>query len=274
MENYLVRVLAKEQGIRGFACLTTSVAEEAARRHSASPAGKAVLGYGLTGAALLGALLKVQQHVALKVQGDGPIGKMVVESDAYGHLRGYIAQPELAVAPPIGASDVATAIGQQGRLTVVKDLRVKDLYESVVPLQTGRLDADLTYYLIKSEQVPSFVEIDAPVDARGELRAAGGILLQLLPGGDLALLANLAERLDDLPPFGEVLAGGETPQTILAAVFGEHEYDVLEVQPLDFRCTCSRARSRQALTLIGRDEIEMLRDEGHQPQCSRERPRR
>ncbi len=262
MDNYLVRVFAKEQGIRGFACLTTGVVNEAALRHKASPAGRAVLGYGLTGAALLGALLKVQQHVALKVQGDGPLGKMVFESDSYGHLRGYIAQPELAAAPPIGAGDVASMIGQQGTLTIVKDLRVKDLYKSVVPLQTGRLDADLTYYLMMSEQVPSFVEIDAPVDVRGVLRAAGGILLQLLPGGDLALLAQLAERLDDLPPIGEVLAGGESPQDILSSVFGEHEYEVLEVQPLDFRCTCSRARSRQALALAGRAEVAVLLTEG------------
>ena len=261
-DSYLVRTLAKEHGIRGIACLTTGVVQEVAARLDASPAACAALGYGLTGAALLGALLKVQQHIAVKIQGDGPLGKMVVESDSYGHLRGYIAQSSIVMAPPINANDVAAVIGQHGRLTVVKDLKVKDLYESVVPLQTGRPDTDLTYYLMMSEQTPSVVEIGAPVDAKGTLRAAGGVLLQLLPGGDLAMLQQMAERLDDLPPIGEMLANGESPQAVLAELFGDQHYEVLETHKLQFRCTCSRERSRQALKLIGRHEIENLLVEG------------
>lgn len=262
MDSYIVRALAREGGIRGLACLTTGVVAEAARRHQASPGAKAALGYGLTGAALLGALLKVQQQVAIKVEGSGPLGKMVVESDNYGHIRGYIAQPAIEAPLPVGPNDVAAIVGHLGRLTVVKDLRMKDLYESVVPLQTGRLDTDLTYYLIKSEQVPSLVEIGAIVDERGELRAAGGILLQLLPDGDLALLSEMAERLDDLPPVGELLAARETPDSILRMLFGGQEYEILETQPLAFRCSCSRERSRQALKLIGRNEVAELMDEG------------
>ncbi len=261
-DSYLVRALAKEQGIRAIACLTTSAVEAAAARLDASPAACAALGYGLTAAALLGALLKVQQHIAVKFEGDGPLGKMVVESDSYGHLRGYVAQPSIALPPPINANDVAAMIGQHGQLTVVKDLKVKDLYESVVPLQTGRPDTDLTYYLMMSEQVPSIVEIGAPVDAKGTLRAAGGLLLQLLPDGDLALLQQMAERLDDLPPVGEMLADGESPQAMLARLFGNQPYEVLETHNIEYRCACSRARSRQALKLVGRQEIEHLLAEG------------
>lgn len=261
-DSYLVRALAKEHGIRGIACVTTSVVNEVAIRLDASPAACAALGYGLTGAALLGALLKVRQHVAMNIQGDGPLGKMIVESDSHGHLRGYVAQPAITLAPPINANEVAVVIGQHGRLTVVKDLKVKDLYESVVPLQTGRPDTDLTYYLMMSEQTPSVVEIGAPIDAQGILRAAGGLLLQLLPGGDLAMLQRMAEQLDDLPPVGEMLADGESPQAVLAELFGDQQYEVLETQKLQFRCTCSRERSRHALKLIGRHELETLLAEG------------
>lgn len=261
MENYMVRALAKACGVRGLACLTTGVVQEAARRHHASPAGKTVLGYGLTGAALLGAMLKVQQQVAIKVEGSRALRKLVAESDSYGHLRGYFILREDAgqLADP---SDIAAIVGQQGRLTVVKDLQLKELYESVVPLQTGRLDADLTYYLMMSEQIPSFVEIGVELDAQGNVRAAGGVLLQLLPDGDLTALARMAEQLDDLPPIGALLAGGETPQAILATLFGNEPYEVLEIGALDFRCTCSRERSRHALTLIGREELAALLAEG------------
>lgn len=262
MKDYMVRALARESGIRALACLTTSVVQEVGRRLQASPAGVAALGYGLTGVALFGPLLKVQQRVAIKVEGNGPLGKMVVESDSYGHLRGYVAQPAVAMTPPISPIEVAAIVGQQGRIVVVKDLGVKDLYESVVPLQTGRLDTDLTYYLMMSEQVPSIVEIGAPVDAQGMLRSAGGLLLQLLPDGDLTQLTQMAERLDDLPPLGEMLANGERPETLLAALFAGQPYEILETHSLQFRCSCSWARSRQAIQLLGRSDIEELLAEG------------
>lgn len=262
MENYIVRIWSPETGVRGLACVTTGIVAEAARRHQVLGAGVAALGYGITAAALLGALLKVQQHVALKVEGNGPLRRMVVESDSNGHLRGYITAADPAALLAADPNDVATVIGQDGRLTVVKDLRVKELYKSVVPLQTGRLDADLTYYLMMSEQVPSFVEIGAPIGAQGRLRAAGGVLLQLLPDGDLRALAQMAERLDDLPPVGELLANGETPRDLLTTLFRDQEYELLETQPLAFRCTCSRQRSRQALKLLGRDEVAVLLAEG------------
>jgi molecular chaperone Hsp33 len=216
----------------------------------------------LTAAALLGALLKVQQQIALKVEGDGPLGKMVVESDSYGHVRGYLEEPALLLPLPIGPNELAAAIGRQGRLTVAKDLRVKDLFRSIVPLQTGHLDTDLTYYLMMSEQVPSVVEIGAPVDGTGQLVAAGGLLLQLLPGGDLALLQTMAEELDDLPPLGEMLARGTTPEQLLACLFGGQRYEVLETGQLMFRCTCSRERSRQALRLLEPSDLCELMAEG------------
>lgn len=262
MENYMVRALAKSCGVWGLACLTTGVVTEAAQRHHASPAGKTVLGYGLTAAALLGAMLKVRQQVALKVEGDGALRKLVAESDSYGHLRGYFSLREEMAANLADSGDVAAIVGQHGRLTVVKDLQLKELYESVVPLQTGRLDTDLTYYLMMSEQIPSFVEIGVQLTAQGGVCAAGGVLLQLLPDGDLTALTRMAERLDDLPPIGALLANGESPQAILATLFGDEAYEVLETGALDFRCTCSRERSRHALTLIGREELAILQGEG------------
>ena len=262
MENYMVRALAKSCGVWGLACLTTGVVTEAARRHHAAPAGKTALGYGLTGAALLGAMLKVRQQVALKVEGDGALRKLVAESDSYGHLRGYFSLREEMATHLADFGDMAAIVGQHGRLTVVKDLQLKELYESVVPLQTGRLDTDLTYYLMMSEQIPSFVEIGVQLTAQGDVRAAGGVLLQLLPDGDLTALTRMAERLDDLPPIGALLANGDTPQDILATIFGDEAYEVLETGALDFRCTCSRERSRHALTLIGREELAILLDEG------------
>lgn len=262
MDNYVVRVIARKVGIRGLACNVSEIVQSTARRHQASAASAAVLGYGLTGAALLGSLLKVRQQIAIKIEGGHSLSKLVAESDSYGHIRAYMTPTDIPGPPPIGPAEVAAAIGQEGLLTVVKDLGVKDLYKSIVPLQTGRLDADLTYYLMKSEQVPSFIEIGVPVNQSSLVRAAGGLLLQTMPDGDVSVLSDLADRLDDLPPLGEMLAAGETPEHVLDLIFGGQTYEVLETFPLKFRCSCSRERSERAIRLIGAEEVATLVAEG------------
>jgi molecular chaperone Hsp33 len=261
-QNYsdtIVRVLAKEAGVRGLACLTTGVVAEAQRRHQAGPAATVALGYGLTAAALMGALLKVQQRVALKIEANGPLQKLVAEADSHGRVRGYVAVPDVVAPDP---TDTPRTLGNLGLLTVVKDLRLKELYEGVVPLQTGRLDSDLIYYLHHSEQVPALVEIGVKLNAAGEPVAAGGLLLDALPGQELATLRNLAERLDDMAQLAEVFAAGETPATVLAQLFGPVPYEVLEERPLRFECGCSWERSEQALIILGRAEIKNLMSEG------------
>ena len=260
--DHLVRALAREAGVLAMVGRADGVTLEAARRHQASPVATAALGNGLTAAALLGSLLKVQQRVAIKVEGNGPLQKMIVESDSYGRLRGYVANPEWSVPPPIGAEEVAGALGRVGLLTVVKDVGLKNLYEGVVPLQTGELDKDLMYYLMQSEQVLSLLELGAEIDGSGRLAAAGGFFLQAMPGQDTAVLEKLVERTEDLPPIGGMFADGAAPADILADIFGDVPYEVLETRPLSFHCSCSRERSLQALRLLDRDDLLTLIAEG------------
>jgi molecular chaperone Hsp33 len=260
--DHIVRVLAKEAGVLAMACTARSVVQEAARRHEALPVATAALGHGLSAAALMGSLLKVQQSVAIKVEGSGPLKKMVVESDSYGRLRGYVGNAQWNAVSPIGAAQVAGALGRSGLLTVVKDLGVKNLYESVVPLQTGELDKDLMYYLMQSEQILSLLELGAEVDAGGNLVAAGGFLLQAVPGHDTVTLEQLVERTEDLPPIERMLAEGDTPTVVMAEIFGDVTYEILDTRPISFHCTCSRERSLQALGLLDREDLLTLIAEG------------
>jgi molecular chaperone Hsp33 len=261
-DDHIVRVLAREAGVLAMACRTDGIVLEAARRHHASPVATAALGNGLAAAALMGSLLKVQQRTAIKVEGNGPLQKMIVESDSYGRLRGYVANPEWGVPPPIGADEVAGALGRVGLLTVVKDTGIKNLYEGVVPLQTGELDKDLMYYLMQSEQVLSLLELGAEIDAGGRLTAAGGFFLQAMPGQDTAVLEQLVERTEDLPPIAGMLAAGVTPAAVLADIFGATPYELLETRSLSFHCSCSRERSLQALRLLDHDDLLTLIAEG------------
>ncbi len=261
MSDIMVRVLAKEAGVRGLACVTTELVQKVAQRHAAYPVAAAALGYGLTAGVLLGGLLKVQERVALKVEGNGRLRKLVIEADAYGHVRGYVAVPDVPSPPVVDRAAVAEAIGDQGEFTVVKDLRLKDLYRSVVALTSGELDRELTHYLNTSEQISSLAQIGIQM-TDGRPTAVGGLLLQVMPGHVPAALAQLADRLAAQPTLEALLAEGFGPDAILAQAFGDIAYDVLETQPLMFRCSCSRERSRQALEMMSYDDVLALLLEG------------
>lgn len=258
MQDYLIRVIAKEAGVRGLACVTTHLANEAARRHEAAPTAAAALARGLTGGALMGATLKIGQRIAIKLEGDGPLEKMLVESDAYGRIRGYVGNPQLDLPPVNGGQNVSGAVGDIGFLTVVRDLKLKEPVESVVPLQTGTVDADLTFFLNQSEQVLSAVEIGALMDEAGQLTAVAGFLFQALPPYEEKTIQDMIARMTDLPPIEKLLQEGDQPEDLLALIFTGMAYEVLEKRPLLYHCNCSQERSEQALINLGRAGLEEL----------------
>jgi molecular chaperone Hsp33 len=262
MNDTLLRVLSKEAGLRGLACVTTELAREAARRHQATPVAAAALGYSLTATALLGGLLKVQQRVALKIEADGPLRKLVAETDANGRVRGYVAAPDTPWPLPIDAGAVADALGRQGLLTVVKDLGLRGLYQGAVAIQNGDVGASLAHYFEKSEQVATVAQLDVTVNDDGALAAAGGLLFQALPGANAASLQQVASNLANLPPLASYLASGHTIEQVMALALTGIDYTVLEQAPLAFSCSCSRARSRQALKVLSEDDLLALIVEG------------
>lgn len=257
--DYIIRTIAKDAGVRAMACISTELSAEGARRHATQPTATVALGRALTGAALLGALLKVRHRLALKFEGSGPIQKMIVEADAYGKVRGYIANP--AVDSGTGLYDLQKAMGE-GILTVVKDVKMKDLMESVVPLVTSLIDEDLEFYLNQSEQIASAVQVGVVLEPEGGIAVAGGVLIQNLGDQKGETIHLLAERLQEMPPVAELLHSGQTPETILAQLFGDIPYEVLEKRPLVFKCECSRERSEGALRSLGREEVQQLFEEG------------
>lgn len=263
MSDSVLRVLAKDAGVRVLAASTTELAREASERHAAYPIAAAALAYGMTAGALLGALLKVQERVALKIDGDGRLGKMIVEADAYGRVRGYIAVPDAVSGDSLSRAAVGEALGAAGVLTVVKDLRVKDLYRSVTSLSTGEVDKEVEAYLTQSEQIPSRIEIGVVMDAEnGSIRAAGGLLIQALPGHGHEALEHLAARLAELPPLEALLAQGETPEQIVDRIMQGDTYITLDKTDLAFSCSCSKERSAKAIRMLDPEDQLALIAEG------------
>lgn len=262
MNDYLLKTISRERGVRGLACVTTNLVREAAQRHQTNEAASVTLAYGLTGGALLGALLKVQQRIALKWQGDGPLQKMLVEANSYGRVRGYPTVSDPALPPHADKHTLAAPLGKVGLLTVVKDLRLPELAESVVPIAGNSVADELNYYLNQSEQIPSHVALGVTTDADGAIVAAGGVLVQALPPYDPEVVALFIDRMQELPPVSAMLDSGHTPNDILAQLFSGVAYETLEERPLSFHCDCSWDRSAQALITLGRQEIEELIAEG------------
>lgn len=264
--DYLVRVISNEVGIRGMACITTDLVHEAGFRHGTAPTATVALGRALISVSLLGAFLKVRQRMALKFSGNGPLGKIVVESNSSGGVRGYVGNP--LADPPKGLAqfDITAALGS-GTLTVVKDLLRQDLSQGVVSLVESDINSDLALYLSQSEQTPSVIETDVILDEQGAVSVAGGLLLQALPIDDPALpqakfIKEAVELLEDMPPINVQLKEGYGPGQILSIFFGNASYEVLEERPLSFVCACSRKRAEKALISLGLHELASLVEDG------------
>ncbi len=258
MADYLVRSMTTDGSIRGLAAVTTGLVEEASRRHGAYPTAAAALGRALTGGALLGALLKTGQRVALKFAGDGPLKKIVVEAESNGTLRGYVAEPQIDLPLKNGKLDVAGALGRTGLLTVSKDLRLKEPYRGIVQLVSGEIAEDLAFYLAESEQVPSALALGVYLETDGRVGAAGGFLIQTLPPIQEEVLDNLIARIQQLPPVTDLLRAGSTPESLLADIFTGIPYTTLEKFALTLQCSCSRERVEKALMTLGREELAKL----------------
>ena len=263
MSDYLLRVIAKDAGVRALATITTDLVNEAARRHETSHVATAALAEALTNGTLLGALLKIRQRVAIKYEGNGPLQKIIVESDAYGRVRGYVLRNNIDMPLLNGKPDVLRAMGTQGVLTVVKDLKLKELAEGVVMRNEDGLSDDVERYLNQSEQTPAVIEFGLQQADTGEATVAGGLLIQSLPPHNDIVLDVFRYRLQDLPSMSEMLAAGETPESILAKVFAGVEYEVLENRSVRFQCDCSRERTEKAILSIGATELrDLIETEG------------
>ncbi len=260
MEDYIIRAISKEANVRALLCSTTHLANDICDKHETAATATAALTQALTGGALLGAMLKVGHRLAMRIEGNGVLGKLIVESDSYGVLRGYVGDPTVNL--PVfsnGRQNVASAIGV-GLLTVAKDVKLKALHTSSIALPTSEIDQDITQFLLQSEQIPSDVRIGATVGDDGRVVHAGGILLQSMPPHNAPAFVALVKEAGDLPLMDEMLANGRSPEQVLSRWFGDVEFEVLEKRPLHFRCSCNRERTAQALISLGKDGLQELLD--------------
>lgn len=258
MADHLVRILTADGYLRACACSIAELVEQARRRQHTDPTASVALGRLAGAAALLGSLLKGEQRLALMIEGNGPLQKLHAETDAAGHLRAMVKVPRTGLPPRDGRYDVAGAVGRAGFLTVVKDLGLKEPYRGMVQLVGSEIAEDLAYYLTTSEQIPSSVGLGVCLGPEAEVLAAGGFLVQAMPGCPDELVVMLEERLRSLPPVTELLRAGSGPRGILKQIFADLPYREQGELPLRFRCNCSYGQILGLLRALGPQELREL----------------
>ncbi|MCL6517389.1 Hsp33 family molecular chaperone HslO [Alicyclobacillus sp.] len=261
VEDVVVRGVVPDRPIRAFACTTTGVVNALQQVHRSWPVATAALGRTVSVGAMMAMQLKANERLTLQVDGDGPLGRIVVDADAAGHVRGYVQNPHVHLPlNALGKLDVGGAVGR-GMLYVMRDMGLRDVYRGSVELQTGEIGDDFTYYFAVSEQTPSAVGAGVLVDTDHSVLAAGGFIVQLMPGHTEEDVAALEARLAGLASVTDQMMAGATAEDLMRRVLPEVR--VLERRPLEYRCTCERERIRLVLKSLGRAELEsMIREQG------------
>ncbi|QED45902.1 Hsp33 family molecular chaperone HslO [Cytobacillus dafuensis] len=259
MGDYLVKALAYNGQVRAYAVRTTETIGEAQVRHQTWPTASAALGRAMSAGVMMGAMLKGEEKLTIKIEGGGPIGVILVDSNSKGEVRGYVTNPQTHFdLNEHGKLDVRRAVGTTGLLTVVKDIGMKEHFTGQVPIVSGELGEDFTYYFVTSEQTPSSVGVGVLVNPDNTILAAGGFIIQLMPGTEEETISDIENRLKSIPPVSKLIQQGLTPEELLEKILGKENVKILEKQPVAFVCTCSKERFGAAIISLGAEEIQEI----------------
>ena len=263
MNDYIVRAVSANGEVRVFAATTKEMVEEARKAHNTSPVVTAALGRLLTAGAMMGAMMKGDDILTIQIKCEGPIEGLTVTADANGNVKGFALEPQVM----IGAResdhklDVGGAVGK-GNLQVIKDLGLKDPYVGNVPLATGEIGDDLTYYFATSEQVPSSVGLGVLMTKDNTVEVAGGFIIQLMPGATEETISVIEKNLKEIHSVTDLLKDGKTPEDIVNMLL--YGLDLLIYNPMEtrFHCDCSVSKVSKVLISTGADELQSMIDDG------------
>ena len=271
MSDVLVRGNSMDGAIRVFCTVTTELVNEAHKIHDTNPVAMAALGRLLSGAVLMGAagLKSETDTLTLQINGDGPLGRLVAVTDSELRVRGYVHNPYVDL--PLNAKgkiDVGGGVGR-GDLSVIRDLGLKEPYIGRIPLVSGEIAEDLTYYYAKSEQIPTAIALGVLVDTDNSVKAAGGFMIQLMPEATDDMAEKLENIIAELPSVTEIIDSGMNAQDMAFRVTSGFSM-LMENKTVTpkYECKCSRERMKRALISIGKDEISsIIEEQGEAEMC-------
>ena len=262
----IVRTISRDGGVFCCAIDSTSAVSKMEQIHKTSATVTAAEGRLLTAASIKGTLLKSSKDsITLRTEGKGPVGTLIAVSDGSGNVKGYMTNPVVELPlNKLGKLDVAGAVGTDGCLYVIRDMGMKEPYIGQVPLISGEIAEDITNYYATSEQIPTVCGLGVLVNPDLSVRAAGGFLVQLLPGATDEMIDKLEENINRLPPVSKMIETGMTPEQIAMEVLAGFEPEVLDSYHMDYVCDCTRERVERAIISLGKEEIQSMIDEEEQ----------
>lgn len=263
MKDYLIRGIDKLGRLRIFVASTTNLVEEARGMHGTSPTATAALGRSLTAASMMGIMMKNDNDtLTLKINGGGPIGNILIVSKNKGRVKGYVDNPEADVPPKSkGKLDVGRLVGKEGMMTTIMDLGLKEPYIGQANLISGEIAEDLANFYLLSEQQPSAVSLGVLVNRDRTVLAAGGYIIQLLPGILDEDITKIENALAKVEPVSTLIAKGMSPEEIMYEILGDFDMQVLDKVDLKFECDCSREKIENVIVSLGKKEIQDIIEE-------------
>ena len=262
--DYMIRATAANAQVRAFAVTSKDIAEYARKAHDLSPVAAAALGRSMSAALMMADMLKGPSDLlTIQIDGDGPIGRILVTADNNGGVKGYVQNPKVDLPNnAYGHLNVGGAVGR-GTLTVIRDMGMKDPYVGQTAIQTGEIAEDITYYYAVSEQIPSSVGLGVLVNTKeNRVMEAGGFIVQLMPFAEEETIAALEKNLGGIEAVTKMLSAGDTPEMMLEKVLKGLDPVITDRMPVEFRCNCGKERYERALVLLGRDEMQKIVDDG------------
>ena len=260
MQDHIVRAMTKDGFVKAVAISSREITETARRMHKTLPTATAALGRLLAAASMMGNMQKVEDgSITLQIKGGGPLGTLLAVSDAEGNVRGWVENPQISLLEKYrGKLDVGAAVGTDGMLTVIRDLRMKEPYVGSVELVSGEIAEDITQYFAQSEQIPTACALGVLVETDQSVRAAGGYIVQLLPGAPDETVDLVEAGIHAAGNVTAMLDGGLSAEDMLKTVLGPFEVEILETAPVAYRCYCSREKVERTLLTLGREELSQI----------------
>lgn len=256
MDDYIIRATAANGQIRAFFATTKNMVEDVRKIHSTTPVVTAAIGRTMTATAIMGLMLKNDTDIiTVQIKGDGALKGIVATSDNKANVKAYVYNPYVDL--PLNAKgklDVSKAIGN-GTLSIIKDIGLKEPYTGQIPLVSGEIAEDLTYYFAKSEQTPSVVALGVLVDVDTSVKQSGGFVIQLMPNTDESIIEALDKKIRTLQSVTQMFEDGKTPEDMLNLILGDFGVNILDKLPTRFYCNCSRQRVEKALISIGLKDL-------------------
>ena len=260
MSDHIIRAITADGSVKAVAITGRDLVERARTIHTLPPVATAALGRTLLAASMMGDMLKEDNGaLTLQIKGGGPLGTILAVSDCGGNVRGYVQDPHVELMEKVpGKLDVGAAVGTDGSLTVIKDLGLKEPYIGSIGLFSGEIADDIAMYFVESEQIPTACALGVLVDRDQSVLAAGGYLIQLLPGAEEGLIDKIEAGVRRVGSVSHALSRGLDAQGLLEEVLSDFQLEVLETHPVEYRCSCSRERVSRALISMGREELSSL----------------